>query len=84
MKYAFTGSLSGNININLKYQNSDQLLVSISDNGIGIQDDYDFDSTQSLGLQLVQLLSEQISAELTIRRRNPTSFTLIVPINEVN
>lgn len=81
MKYAFTGNRSGNININLKYQNSDQLLVSISDNGIGIPDDYDFDNTQSLGLQLVHLLSEQISAELTIRRRNPTSFTLIVPIN---
>jgi two-component sensor histidine kinase len=56
------------------------LLVSISDDGVGIPDDFDIENTQSLGLQLVQLLSEQISAELTIHRKNPTSFSLVVPL----
>ncbi|WP_295624130.1 PAS domain S-box protein [uncultured Nitrosomonas sp.] len=79
IKYAFPGNRSGTIQINLKHHNSNQLLIRISDNGIGISDDFDIENTPTLGLQLVQLLSEQISAELTIHRRNPTSFTLIFP-----
>jgi two-component sensor histidine kinase len=80
MKYAFPEDRSGNINITLKYHDSDHLLVQVSDNGIGIPEDFDFGNTPSLGLQLVQLLSEQISAKLTIQRSNPTRFTLIVPL----
>lgn len=80
MKYAFTENRVGHIDISLKHQNQGQLLVCISDDGVGIPDDFDIENTQSLGLQLVQLLSEQISAELTIHRKNPTSFSLIVPL----
>jgi len=80
MKYAFTEGRCGNIDISLKRQNPGQLLVCISDDGVGIPDDFDIENTQSLGLQLVQLLSEQISAELTIHRKNPTRFSLIVPL----
>jgi PAS domain S-box-containing protein len=80
MKYAFPEDRSGNISITLKYQDSDHLLVQVSDNGIGILEDFDLANTPSLGLQLVQLLSEQIFAELTIQRSNPTRFTLIVPL----
>ena len=80
MKYAFTENRGGHIDISLKRQNQGQLLVCISDDGVGIPDDFDIENTQSLGLQLVQLLSEQISAELTIHRKNPTRFSLIVPL----
>lgn len=79
IKYAFPGNRSGTIQIKLQHHNSNQLLIRISDNGIGISDDFDIENTPTLGLQLVQLLSEQISAKLTIHRRNPTSFTLIFP-----
>ncbi|MXS81638.1 PAS domain S-box protein [Nitrosomonas oligotropha] len=80
MKYAFIENRCGNIDISLKRQNPGQLLVCISDDGVGIPDDFDIENTQTLGLQLVQLLSEQISAELTIQRKNPTRFSLIVPL----
>lgn len=80
MKYAFTEYRCGHIDISLKRQNQGQLLVCISDDGVGIPDDFDIENTQTLGLQLVQLLSEQISAELTIHRKNPTRFSLIVPL----
>ena len=56
--------------------------VQVTDDGIGIPETFDIENAPSLGLQLVQLLSEQISAKLTIQRNNPTSFTLIVPLIE--
>ncbi|MBP6058632.1 MAG: PAS domain S-box protein [Nitrosomonas sp.] len=80
IKYAFSENCTGNINISLKYLTAKKLQVLVTDDGIGISEEFDIENAPSLGLQLVQLLSEQISAELTIRRRNPTSFSLIIPL----
>ncbi|MDO8334212.1 MAG: PAS domain S-box protein [Nitrosomonas sp.] len=82
MKYAFPDNSFGHINISLKHQNPDSVSVQVTDDGIGIPETFDIENAPSLGLQLVQLLSEQISAKLTIQRNNPTSFTLIVPLIE--
>ena len=82
MKYAFADGRNGKIKICLKLQSPERLMVRVSDNGTGIPDDFDFENTTSLGLQLVQLLSEQISAELAIRRKNPTRFTLMIPFQK--
>ncbi len=80
IKYAFSENRSGNINISLKYLEANKLQVLVTDDGVGIPEEFDIENASSLGLQLVQLLSEQISAELTIQRRNPTSFSLIIPL----
>jgi PAS domain S-box-containing protein len=80
LKYAFPGNRDGKIAITMKLQTSGHVLVQVSDTGIGIPDDLDIENTSSLGLQLVQLLSEQIAAKLTIQRKNPTSFTLLIPV----
>ncbi len=80
MKYAFIEHRSGSIHIRLKYMENNKLQIIVSDDGIGIPDELDINNASSLGLQLVMLLSEQISAELSIRRKNPTSFSIIVPV----
>jgi len=80
MKYAFIGKSSGKIDISLKYQGVDKFQMLITDNGVGIPEELDIENTSSLGLQLVQLLSEQISAELIIHRKNPTSFSFTIPL----
>lgn len=79
MKYAFPGRESGNIDVSLKYLDSCRLQLRVADDGVGIPEEFDIDQASTLGLQLVQLLSEQISAELIIQRKNPTSFSLILP-----
>jgi len=80
MKYAFALNHQGNISIALKYLDNHRLQVIVSDDGRGLPEELDIDNTSTLGLQLVTLLSEQISAELTIQRKNPTRFTLMVPV----
>lgn len=79
IKYAFPDNRSGSIDISLKYLNQERLQVVLSDDGIGIPEDFDIENASSLGLQLVQLLSEQILAELIIQHSNPTSFMLVIP-----
>lgn len=78
MKYAFPGRRSGSIDVSLKYLDSSRLQLRVTDNGVGISEELDIDQASTLGLQLVQLLSEQISAELSIQRKNPTCFSLII------
>jgi len=80
MKYAFVGKSSGKIDISLKYQTIDKFELLIADDGIGIPEELDIENISTLGLQLVQLLSEQISAELIIHRKNPTSFSFTIPL----
>lgn len=80
MKYAFGEHDSGMIEISLKYTEPSVLQVYIADNGVGIPDEFDLENSSTLGLQLVYLLSEQISAELIFQRREPTSFTLNIPV----
>ncbi len=80
MKYAFGKQSTGNIYIRLEHFESDRLRLQITDDGVGIPEEFDIENASSLGLQLVHLLSEQISAELSIQRNNPTRFTLVIPI----
>lgn len=80
MKYAFGEDDSGVIEVSLKYIEPGMLQVYIADNGVGIPEEFDLENSSTLGLQLVHLLSEQISAELIFQRKEPTSFTLRIPI----
>ena len=76
LKHAFPGGRRGQIDIRLKDQESSGVQLSVSDNGIGIPDGLDLEHADTLGLQLVSLLSDQISARLTVQRRAPTSIQL--------
>ena len=51
-------------------------LLTVSDNGVGLPPDLDFRNTQSLGLQLVTLLAEQLQGTVTLDRSGGTSFTI--------
>ncbi len=57
------------ISIKLKEENN-QIYITISDNGMGINDKINFKNPDSLGLQLVQTLVDQLEGTLEIKRRN--------------
>ena len=74
-KYAFPGKKQGFIFISLKKQNDDVTLI-IKDNGIGLANEIDFRNTESLGLQLVVTLVEQIGGEIKLDNSNGTKFEI--------
>lgn len=82
LKHAFVDKYAGMLEINFVHFDSNNVQLSVSDNGVGIPDEFDMDNTTSPGLQLIQLLSMRISAHLAISRRNPTKFELMIPLNK--
>jgi PAS domain S-box-containing protein len=57
------------ISIKLKEENNN-ICITVSDNGIGINDKIDFKNSDSLGLQLVQTLVDQLEGTLEVKKRN--------------
>jgi PAS domain S-box-containing protein len=62
IKHAFTNRDHGEITIEL-FQKGDKINLKIMDNGVGLPSGFSIESTQSLGLQLIRTLSEQLRAE---------------------
>jgi two-component sensor histidine kinase len=51
-------------------------VLSIRDNGVGFPKDLDFQNTETLGLQLVCALVEQLGGTIELDRRDGTEFTI--------
>jgi PAS domain S-box-containing protein len=66
IKHAFVSLPKGQIIINLKSENN-TVYLEVKDNGIGFDPSIDFRNTNSLGLQLVNTLADQIGAELIFK-----------------
>jgi two-component sensor histidine kinase len=78
LKYAFPDGHSGDIAIGLR-ADAGQVTLSIRDTGIGFPADLDFRHTESLGLQLVLMLTEQLGGTITLSRNCGTAFVVTFP-----
>ena len=75
LKHAFPDDREGKISVALRSINEDAFELEISDNGIGIPDGLDFRNTESLGLHLVTILSEdQLHGKIELDRTGGTTF----------
>ncbi len=81
IKYAFPNGQAGKVWIALTAYNYQQLMLRVGDNGIGIPPDLDFQDTDSLGLQLVNNLVEQLEGTIELNNSQGTEFkiTFTVP-----
>jgi two-component sensor histidine kinase len=70
-KYGLNVQGNSIINVNLRHKNN-ILILSVSDNGRGIQSD----SKPSLGTKLIEQLSKQINAEVELNCKNGTHYKI--------
>jgi len=77
LKYAFPEGRTGWICIDLTASATDEYILSIRDNGVGIPAELDWTQTESLGLQLVRRLTNQLEGEISLDRSQGTEFRLI-------
>ncbi len=75
LKYAFPDNRDGIIFVTLRVDKN-KVKIEVGDNGIGIPENVDIKNTQTLGLQLVDTLVEQISGVLKLNRSKGTIFSI--------
>jgi two-component sensor histidine kinase len=84
LKYAFPegkpcierGESDCKIRVILRREANNRFTLLISDNGVGLPPNPDWRNTQTLGFQLVQILSRQLRAEIELDTRNGTAFQI--------
>ncbi len=76
LKHAFPDGLKGEVVVNMKPIEDDSYMLTVRDTGVGLNRDLDLKSTDSFGLQLVDMLSEQLQGSVSIQRNGGTTFTV--------
>ncbi len=76
IKYAFPGGIEGEIRIGLYTDKNGKFKLIVKDNGVGFPKEIDFRKTESLGMQLVIMLVEQLDGTVELDRSEGTAFTI--------
>jgi two-component sensor histidine kinase len=75
LKHAFPAGRHGNIAIRFRHE-KEQVFLSISDNGIGLRRSAEEASSQSLGIGLMNGLSEELKGNIQISSDNGTTVSI--------
>lgn len=77
-KHAFVGRDSGIITVTLNETDSD-CVVAVKDNGVGLPENYNSPENKSMGMDLIFILADQLSAELKVQSdHNGSNFILYI------
>jgi two-component sensor histidine kinase len=76
LKHAFPSDRRGEIHIELRLDAEQRVTMSVRDTGIGFPADVDFRRSETLGLQLVYTLTEQLGGTLELESNGGTTFKL--------
>jgi two-component sensor histidine kinase len=79
-KHAFPEGLTGRVRVELRATDEQTLLLRVGDTGCGFPEELDFRTTDSLGLQLVCTMADQLQGSIALERAEGTLFTVLVPL----
>ncbi|RLC52203.1 MAG: hypothetical protein DRI23_03355 [Candidatus Cloacimonadota bacterium] len=75
LKHAFPNERKGKLSISIK-KKKDKFELIVADDGVGCKKDLEFEKADTLGLQLVHALTQQLKGELQFNSGNGTRFIL--------
>jgi two-component sensor histidine kinase len=76
VKYAFPGG-RGTVKVSLLYNKDGLLELAVRDNGVGLPEGFDMTRHASMGMMLMETLSEQLEGRIIIKNDAGTSVTVI-------
>ena len=76
LKYAFPDGRSGLVVVGFRSASDGMFVLSVSDDGIGVPDTFDWQNTESLGMQLVNTLTAQLGPTIELRDGSGTEFRI--------
>jgi len=79
LKHGFPSGKKGEISIDFHLNKDNNYTFMVSDNGVGIPEDISFQTTTLLGLQLVNMLTQQLKGNVELDRSHGTTFKITFP-----
>ncbi|MDA3901729.1 MAG: PAS domain S-box protein [Spirochaetes bacterium] len=79
-KYAYKHKKSGTVNVSLKKIEKGLRLV-IQDDGDGLPEGFDLNTSNGFGLMIVKMLALQLHATFEISNKNGTRSEIVIPVN---
>jgi len=76
LKHAFPDGRKGEITVCFRADADSCIVLMVADNGIGLPADLDISATETLGLQLVTILTRQLRGSIQLEREQGTEFTI--------
>ena len=76
LKHAFPDARAGRVCVELQPFGDQQHVLVVGDNGVGLPPDLDCHRADSLGLQLVDDLTQQLHGNIMVNRKGGTTFTM--------
>lgn len=83
LKYAFPDNQKGVLSMEIK-ENDNKIELNIRDNGVGMPENFDFDKNDSLGLQLVFTLVEQLDGEVRFNSKPNKGTEYLITFDKLN
>jgi two-component sensor histidine kinase len=80
LKHAFPNERKGTVRVEFRRASDRQLVVTVSDNGIGMPGDFDPATSNSIGLQIVSTLAKQLHGQVDIAIERGTTFQVSFPM----
>lgn len=76
MKYAFRGLEEGTIAVSLQKTGENEYILEAGDNGIGLPAEFELKKASTLGMQLIMMLSEQLSGSVEMLQEQGTIYRI--------
>lgn len=75
LKYAFPNEQKGKLSIEVKEEDN-ELFLRVEDNGVGFEKEFNYENANSLGLQLVHTLVEQLDGTIKVETEKGTRYLI--------
>ncbi|NJL44828.1 MAG: response regulator [Leptolyngbyaceae cyanobacterium SM2_3_12] len=76
-RHAFPPQQGGHLWVTAHQGPDQRITLQVRDDGLGLPADLDIGQTESLGLQLVSLLTQQLQGDIQVQRQGGTTFQLV-------
>jgi len=77
LKYAFPKGKKGEVIIRMNKDEGGKYHLSVTDTGIGLPPDFDFQKTKTLGFQIIKDLVRQLDGTIELIRKKGTEFRIV-------